>query len=325
MLRGVARSFALTLGQLPRSLRKAAGNAYLLCRIADTIEDDPMLSNQAKERYLSQWVDVVAGSSAPREFAATVGRELTTSASARELVSSSECVVAIMRTLSAAQQKALLECLRTMTRGMVEFQHHASRQGLKDLQQFDRYCYHVAGVVGEMLTELFCDYSKGARKKRDELMALSTSFGQALQMTNVLKDVWDDYRRGVCWLPRDVFAKAGIHDLRTLKPGQRRAAFEAGMATMLAIAAGQCRNAVRYILLLPWYEAGVRRACLWPLVLAIATLQRIRRTPHFTTGQEVKVSRSEMWMRISTASGNVHSNTGLRMHFKWLMRGLEAQ
>jgi len=39
----VSRTFALTIPQLPQPLRTAVTNAYLLCRIADTIEDEPAL------------------------------------------------------------------------------------------------------------------------------------------------------------------------------------------------------------------------------------------------------------------------------------------
>ena len=41
-------------------------------------------------------------------------------------------------------------------------------------------------------------------------MKLATSFGQGLQMTNILKDIWDDHKRGACWLPCDHFRKYGI-------------------------------------------------------------------------------------------------------------------
>ena len=44
ILEGVARTFALTLRALPGTLYDATGNLYLLCRIADTIEDEPTLS-----------------------------------------------------------------------------------------------------------------------------------------------------------------------------------------------------------------------------------------------------------------------------------------
>ena len=100
-----------------------------------------------------------------------------------------------------------------------EFQQIDTSAGLEDMAEVDRYCYHVAGVVGEMLTELFCDYSAEMNDRRDELLPLAVSFGQGLQRTNILKDIWEDRRRGACWLPRDIFLRAGF-DLSSLCPGQ---------------------------------------------------------------------------------------------------------
>ena len=47
MLKRVSRTFALTIPQLPSTLCKVVSNAYLLCRIVDTIEDDPLISARA--------------------------------------------------------------------------------------------------------------------------------------------------------------------------------------------------------------------------------------------------------------------------------------
>ena len=76
------------------------------------------------------------------------------------------------------------------------------RSGLEDVAALERYCYHVAGVVGEMLTELFCHHSAAVAAHRDELRVLAVPFGNGLQLTNILKDVHDDRGRGVCWLPQ---------------------------------------------------------------------------------------------------------------------------
>ena len=48
LLAKVSRTFALTIPQLPAPLADWVGNAYLLCRIADTIEDEPALSCEEK-------------------------------------------------------------------------------------------------------------------------------------------------------------------------------------------------------------------------------------------------------------------------------------
>ena len=57
----VSRTFALTIPQLPAALRLAVTNAYLLCRIADTIEDEPALSPAETLAFLERFKAVVAG------------------------------------------------------------------------------------------------------------------------------------------------------------------------------------------------------------------------------------------------------------------------
>ena len=57
----VSRTFALTIPQLPAPLRIAVTNAYLLCRIADTIEDEPALSPGETLAFLERFKAVVAG------------------------------------------------------------------------------------------------------------------------------------------------------------------------------------------------------------------------------------------------------------------------
>ena len=93
---------------------------------------------------------------------------------------------------------------------MSRYQEADVTKGLKDQQDMDSYCYYVAGVVGEMLTELFCDYSSAIDENHGELMQLAVSFGQGLQMTNILKDIWDDQKRNMCWLPQSVLESYGV-------------------------------------------------------------------------------------------------------------------
>ncbi|HJX20180.1 MAG TPA: squalene/phytoene synthase family protein, partial [Steroidobacteraceae bacterium] len=57
----VSRTFALTIPQLPPGLRTAVTSAYLLCRIADTIEDEPALSAAETFAFLQRFTAVVYG------------------------------------------------------------------------------------------------------------------------------------------------------------------------------------------------------------------------------------------------------------------------
>ena len=56
-----------------------------------------------------------------------------------------------------------------MCDGMHQFQWIASLRGLARMRDLDEYCYYVAGVVGEMLTELFCAYSPAIDLRRSGL------------------------------------------------------------------------------------------------------------------------------------------------------------
>lgn len=323
ILQGVSRTFALTIPQLPFLLARVVANAYLLCRIADTVEDEPALSAAQKRRFSSQFIRVVAGEEPAADFAQALSPHLSehTLPAERELVGNTACVVRITHSFNETQRRALARCVRIMSEGMADYQESKTLDGLETLADLDRYCYHVAGVVGEMLTELFCDYSRQMRPHRGELLKLGVSFGQGLQMTNILKDLWDDRRRGACWLPREVFRGVGF-DLRTLSAERYDPAFGEGLCELIGIARMHLANALTYTLMFPRSETGIRRFCLWALGMAVLTLRKIHRRLDFTTGRQVKISRRSVKATVVVTSATVRSDATLRFLFDLLTRGL---
>lgn len=323
VLSGVSRTFALTIPQLPPPLRRTVTNAYLLCRIADTIEDDPGVVPADKEGFHQWLIDILNGRDDVAVFADQLGRKLSAESSPqeRELVRHTERVIGVTRQLDTATRAILSRRVAVMCRGMPSFQRHPRRDGLPNLAALDQYCYYVAGVVGQMLTELFCEYSPRIAQSRAELFRLSGFFGQGLQMTNILKDIWEDRARGACWLPRDVFAAHGF-DLAELQPGRHHAAFAAGLNELLGVTHGHLRNALSFTLLIPAREPGIRRFCLWSLVLAVLTLQNIRNNPGFDAGRQVKVSRRTVGNTVRITSVVCRSNILIRGLFAWSARGL---
>src|ERR1700677_5383065 len=289
----VSRTFALTIPQLPAALRTAVTSAYLLCRIADTIEDEPVLSADATPVLLQRFVGVLYGT----EDAALLARELTpqlseqTLPAERDLALNLGRVVRVTARLEAPQRLAIQRCVEVMCSGMHQFQRTASVRGLPRSVDLDDYCYYVAGVVGQMLTDLFCDYSVTIAQQRGALDELAVSFAQGLQMTNILKDVWEDRSRGACWLPQEVFTPHGI-DLAQLSSEPHDPRFGAGFIELVGVAHAHLRNALDYTLFIPAAETGIRRFCLWAIGLAVLTLQKIHNNPAFTAGSQVKISRS---------------------------------
>jgi farnesyl-diphosphate farnesyltransferase len=293
----VSRTFALTIPQLPLGLRTAVTSAYLLCRIADTIEDEPALSPPETLAFLQRFSAVLAGHGEPELLAREIEQRLTdrTLATERDLVSNMERVIGVMARLNEPQRAAIQRCVQLMCLGMPRFQFSASLKGLARSSDLDDYCYYVAGVVGEMLTDLFCDYSPDIARHRPALSAIAASFAQGLQMTNILKDVWEDRSRGACWLPQDVFTRHGV-DLAEVSSEPFDPRFGAGFRELVGVAHAHLRNALDYTLLIPNKEAGIRRFCLWAIGLAVLTLRKIEYNPRFTAGAQVKVTRSAVAM-----------------------------
>ena len=322
-LEHVSRTFALTIPQLPAALARVVGNAYLLCRIADTIEDDAELAAPLKREYAERFIEVLAGEADPRVFADELAPCLApaTPVAERELIRVTPRVVAITHACSPTQRVALERCVRVMSRGMADFQQNASRDGLADMSTMDRYCYCVAGVVGEMLTELFCEYSQQIRPQRDRLLPLAVSFGQGLQMTNILKDVWEDYRRGACWLPRSVFAAHGF-ELSGMEDGAGDPRFAQALDELVGVARCHLANALEFTLAMPPEERGIRRFCLWALGMAVLTLRKIHANTGYSTGRQVKISRRSVRATVLVSNAAVSSDALLRMLFGVLTRGL---
>jgi farnesyl-diphosphate farnesyltransferase len=323
MLAGVSRTFALTIPQLPPSLCRVVSNAYLLCRIVDTIEDEPALTGARKNYFCQQFLRTL---SAPRN-AETFSRQLCASLSSQtppaehELIRHVPRVVRITRSFSEPQREALQRCVRSMTKGMGQFQLRGEKQGLQSLEDLDQYCYYVAGVVGQMLTTLFCLHSPEIAQNRRALMALAVSFGQGLQMTNILKDVWEDYQRGACWLPWKIFAEEGF-DLSDLSTGRNRQGLERGVRCLIGTAHAHLKNALSYSLLIPKQEIGIRNFCLWAIGLAVLTLRKINNHPRFTEGSQVKISRLSVKGTILATRLAVQNDRFLKLLFSIAARGL---
>jgi farnesyl-diphosphate farnesyltransferase len=313
----VSRTFALTIPQLPPALRAPVTNAYLLCRIADTIEDEPAVSPPETIALMQRFKDAVAGRADPVALVRDLAPLLSDSTlpAERDLVLNMERVIRLTAGFEPGQRRAIIRCVELMCYGMPHFQFNASLAGLARSTDLDDYCYYVAGVVGEMLTELFCCHSEDIAKHRTEMEALAESFAQGLQMTNILKDVWEDRSRGVCWFPQSVFSPHGV-DLAQLSAEPHDPGFAEGLRELIGVAHAHLRNALEYTLLIPPQEAGIRRFLLWAVGLAILTLRKIDSNPRYTAGSQVKVTRS------AVAMTRILTDVALRHDF--LLRGLFA-
>lgn len=322
-LQGVSRTFALTIPQLPEKLRLPVGNAYLLCRITDTIEDVATLSIDKKEQFAREFVAVVKGERDGDTFAVAFAKELSNASTEaeRDLILNTARAVRLTHSFSPVQRRAIERCVEEMAGGMLKFQKRQSLDGLRDVEEMSEYCYYVAGVVGVMLTELFCDYSPQMEQQRSRMLELAVSFGQGLQMTNILKDIWEDRKRGACWLPRESFSQCAF-DLKDIAEHKNDACYLQNLEALVALAVEHLHNALEYTMMIPLKERGVRRFCLWAIGMALLTLRNIQAKKNFSSGQEVKISRRSVKLTVFVTELVVGSNNRSAWMFRQLAKRL---
>ena len=325
LLEGVSRTFALTIPQLPDILYRPVANAYLLCRIVDTVEDEVSLSPEQKKTFCARFIETVKTGHGASNFAADLAPLLSeqTIPAEHTLIGLTPRVIQITHSFDPQQIEALATCVETMAQGMPIFQAQNLSNGLPTMADMDKYCYYVAGCVGEMLAKLFCHYSPEIAAHRERLLELSVSFGQGLQMTNILKDIWDDAGRGVCWLPQDIFDETGF-DLSTLTPETDDENFRKGLEHLISIAHGHLRNALTYTQLIPSNETGIRNFCLWALGMAVLTLRKIKQHLDFKQSNQVKITRNSVKATILTTRITGRSNLLLSLLFNLTSRGLKS-
>ncbi len=328
----VSRTFALNIPLLPTPLDLAVTVAYLLCRIADTLEDESVASAAERRPLMDEFARLCTlpsdWPSAAERFALNAVAALRPAAPTAEvrLVRGTQRVLETVAELPPWVRPAIARCVREMTTGMAQVLEGVERQGaagLKDLNETMTYCYYVAGTVGEMLTDLFAGYAPSVALRRAELEPRAAAFGRALQLTNILKDIREDHQRGSCWLPRTLMARHGLTADTLLSHDHRAAALEL-LDELLAVAHREAETSLEYTLLLPREEKGIRLFCLWPLFLAVLTLRGLRGNPDVFSGPPVKISRPAVKrvMVFTRALGD--KDWALRMAFRRYAAGLPA-
>ena len=294
ILSSVSRTFALTIPLLPSAIEKVVGNTYLLCRIVDTIEDAADLLPETKQHLSLLFLDAVLEKSLVASFVEPCLKALSDYGNQDELdlIAHTPTVLRILHTCSKEDQEAVSRCVSIMSEGMSRFHGKQTMAGLKDLNEFERYCYVVAGVVGELLTTIFRNHSPRFAKNIQGQEALAIAFGQALQMTNILKDSPEDRARGVSWMPADMRQEE-----------------------LLRIAYQKLQDSLRYILLIPKQDLGMRRFCFLAFGLAVMTLSKIAKRKEFSNKDEVKLSRNTVMAFYAFTKFAVRSDTLMNAFF----------
>jgi phytoene synthase len=172
-----SKSFYFASGLLPEEKRSAVRALYAFCRTVDDIVDES--SNVECDSRLEYWRGMV-------ESASFADHDLVAAAWADTL------------TRYHIPRHYALQLIDGVARDLSQVRYQT-------FEELATYCYGVASTVG-----LMSMYIVGFQS--NEAVPYAIKLGVALQMTNILRDVGEDYRNGRLYLPREELAFYGIQE-----------------------------------------------------------------------------------------------------------------
>jgi phytoene/squalene synthetase len=244
-LDAVSRSFALCIPRLDLPFGPRVALSYLLLRVLDTVEDAAFPDPRVQQRQFVAFRQFLSSPPSPAQvagFVASFPAGITDGE--RNLLADTRVFLEDFHELPAAARAIVGSAIDRMAQGMAVYARRPAPLRLLDLEDVNRYCCIVAGVVGELLTRL---WALGGGSPPEMLHAYR--FGLFLQKVNILKDQAEDEAAG-----------------RFLVPDRRE---------LLASLRLDAQGALAYLTSLPESERGYRTFCAWSLMLGASALSQL--------------------------------------------------
>jgi len=319
----VSRTFAIGIAVLPGNLGRAVLVGYLLCRIADTVEDDGTASAARRQQLLVRFAACFDDPALAESFAHEAS-DIGAADAYLDLLRGTKLVFELFHSLPDASAAIVKRWTREMVLGMGEFVgKYPAGIRIQTMPEYRRYCYYVAGTVGHLLTDLWYANSRLVTKRKYErLLVNCEAFGEALQTINILKDIaWDIEHENAAFVPEDLFRARGSSHRTMLEP-QHQVRNREALGGLVDLARDDLRKSLEYVSALPKMAVQIRLFCLLPVLFAVATLREIEKSSAMLqSGGGVKIDRAEVRSLILAGSLSTISNHTTR----WLVSKISRQ
>ena len=287
-LQRVSRSFSFCIARLQAPLRDWVGVSYLLLRLLDTVEDSRWPSADARTRSFDAFDRLLEGADDGTAARWAAAFPDTVTAGERRLLDDASRLFRAVHRLPHDAREAVVRTARCMSGGMRHFLGRGGELALSTAADVDRYCFFVAGIIGELLSRLLAVARPGFEATGDALLD-AHRFGRFLQKINILKDEADDAAVG------------------------RRLAARGLAGTLRRDAEG----ALAYLLRIPPSSADYRVFCAWSLFLGLWTFGLPR-----GAGLERRSRREEAFRLLGEVEEIVRDDDALTARFRTLAAAL---
>jgi farnesyl-diphosphate farnesyltransferase len=299
--------------------------AYLYARAADSIADSRLIPRDLRLHHLvrfRQWIgDPEKNGSVLREMQESFS-PVGPQSEERALLERLEDCKHVFDTFSREDRAHIREVLEILTGGMERDlrifpgEDEQNLAALTTIADLDAYTYSVAGCVGDFWTRMMCGHRPGFQDWNTDVMAkIGVQFGKGLQLTNVLRDIAGDLRRGRCYIPEMLLKERGLKPVDLLK-SDILPQFKPVLLQLIRVALAHLDQGWLYTMAIPRREWRIGLACLWPVLFAVKTLGRISRSPHLLeAGTIIKMTRREVYGEMAIAATAFGSRGLLTAHY----------
>lgn len=300
-LKEVSRTFYPSIKILPKDLHIYVGHSYLICRLLDTLEDAYDITAEKKTSALQQAVSCLK-SNGNFDLNNDIFKGIAMSSDIKPfekiILENAFEIFECIGTFPENVQDVVREWTVEMAEGMIKYSFGSDKQKvqLSSINELEEYTYYVAGTVGELLSRLFTlDHFNVSVESKNLMFEKSVAFGKALQYVNIIKDSREDFTEGRCFIPAELLQKHSLElpeFFRYEKAGNIKAVY----SELIERAENYLNDAVDYIMIIPVRLWRIRLFCVWPVALAYATLNGIKRDidDFIKTNRTYKISRKEV-------------------------------
>jgi farnesyl-diphosphate farnesyltransferase len=329
----VSRSFAVVVSSLEEPMRSYLAGAYLICRIIDNVEDCKAESLWKRERF-EEVARLLHQPAMAKTILPTWDGEVWPglSAAQRQIMTLADGypLWQIYSQFPAEVKNIITRWSLQMIAGMSGLEEPDSPpkfvtwneiQVLANENDYDQYCYIVAGTVGHMATELvIVNYGLNGTTAQ-KMLQYSEACGRSLQKTNIVKDFKEDLDRNICYLPDEWLNEVRYSPLRL------QGATPEWCRKVLMNVLCELQDACDYVLAVPYNVASYRMASLLCLLPAYQTiLLTARQSDHlFTPEHPQKISHEVFSQCVLDAQTMVTNNAAVSEYALELTRAVEAQ
>jgi len=307
---------------MPKNVRELFAVGYLLCRAADTIADTPVVTDEKKLAYIKDFPAIVSSPSQNSEKLDLIMRNILPSYQSEYEKNLLLCLKKILQAADklSPQNKQLVHFVVTQVcRGMeTDLSYFVPSKKIKAFetaQQLEHYCRYIGGAPGIFWAKSLI-INSNIKKNTQHMPEQGAMIGDALQITNILRDMPADLKNGRCYLPLEDLQTVNLTPEDLLNPKSIKS-LKPVINKWILWAMERLKFAEPFFSSIPKTQVRYRAATMWPIYWCMDTLHKIAASDNLLDAEsKVKIPKSKIYATILKTPAALISNKFFNQGFR---------